>query len=178
LTDNADLTILDQTGKRIVNSKQLGTASEAFIKVLNAGVYYVRVVYNGTAGTTYRLRLETAAPPPSASQVPALLAAAPNLGVIGSGITRTVNDLVGPTNLFDYYRFSVSVTTQVLLKLNGMVDNANLALLDANGKVLNQSSLAGTAEDSLLLNLAAGTYYARVQFTGGTATNYRLSVAA
>jgi hypothetical protein len=178
MTDNADLWIISSNGVRVFTAKQTGTTPEAFIKILSPGTYFIRVFYTGTAGTSYRLRLEGGAPPPTAAQLPGVLAAAPYLGPVAPGVTKVVNDSVGPSNLLDFYRFSLASTTHVAISLSGLVDNANLAILNSAGSVLNLSSLGGTSVDSLSLNLGAGTYYARVIFAGGTATSYKLQLAA
>ncbi|HEY7090425.1 MAG TPA: LamG-like jellyroll fold domain-containing protein [Tepidisphaeraceae bacterium] len=57
LTDNADLQVFDATGKRIAWSKNSGTTAESLALKLAAGTYYVRVLYLGSNGTYYRLRM-------------------------------------------------------------------------------------------------------------------------
>lgn len=62
----------------------------------------------------------------------------------------------------DYWRFSVSSNTAVILRLSGLVENFDLALLNSSGTVLGSSELANASDEYLELALTTGVYYARI----------------
>jgi uncharacterized protein YkwD len=86
------------------------------------------------------------------------------------------SDFVGSTDRNDYYRFSVSATTDFNLTLNGMSANAGVQLLGSNGSILNTSNREGTANETINRTLNPGTYYVRVYQSNGN-TNYTLNLA-
>jgi trimeric autotransporter adhesin len=110
------------------------------------------------------------------------LALARNIS-LGSS-TSTFSDAVGPTDLYDFYRFSVSQSGSLNVSLNDLQRDADLYLIqDRNGNGLFESSeaiasstLGGTGIDTILQNLTAGTYYLGVEEYGGdTPYNLRAS---
>lgn len=62
----------------------------------------------------------------------------------------------------DYWRFSVSSNTAVILRLSGLVENFDLALLNASGTVLGSSELSNASDEYLELALTTGVYYVRI----------------
>jgi uncharacterized protein YkwD len=89
-------------------------------------------------------------------------------------ITRS--DSVGSSDRNDYYRFSVSKTTNFNLTLSGMSADADVQLLGTNGSVLSRSNRGGIASETINRTLNPGTYYVRVyQYSGDT--NYTLKLA-
>ncbi|WP_146220251.1 PPC domain-containing protein, partial [Microcystis aeruginosa] len=95
---------------------------------------------------------------------------------IGAAPT-TYSDFVGSTDSNDYYRFSIGTTSNFSLNLTGLSANANVSLLDSNGRVITKSTNGGTSNESITRQLNAGTYYVRVYPRSGS-TNYNLSLAA
>jgi subtilisin family serine protease len=89
----------------------------------------------------------------------------------------TYSDFVGSTDRNDYYRFSLGDTSDFSLNLTGLSANANVSLLDSNGRVITKSTNGGTSNESITRQLNAGTYYVRVYPRSGS-TNYNLSLAA
>jgi hypothetical protein len=76
----------------------------------------------------------------------------------------------------DRYRFTITQKTRVNLGLTGMTGDADLALLNANGGTITSSTRRGTASESLVRELEAGTYYIQVSNHSGD-TRYTLSTA-
>ncbi|WP_228008542.1 S8 family serine peptidase [Microcystis aeruginosa] len=89
----------------------------------------------------------------------------------------TYSDFVGSTDSNDYYRFSLGTTSNFSLDLTGLSANANVSLLDSNGRVITKSTNGGTSNESITRQLNAGTYYVLVYPHSGS-TNYNLSLAA
>jgi hypothetical protein len=76
----------------------------------------------------------------------------------------------------DRYRFTITQKTRVNLGLTGMTGDADLALLNTNGGAITSSTRRGTASESLVRELEAGTYYIQVSNHSGD-TRYTLSTA-
>jgi hypothetical protein len=66
---------------------------------------------------------------------------------------------VGSTDTLDYYRFTLNQTSTVNLSLTGLSADADLGLLDANGRWLAGNWRSGTASESITRDLNAGTYF-------------------
>jgi hypothetical protein len=93
-------------------------------------------------------------------------------GSLGTNETR---DSVSPTNLSDYYRFSVDAPSHLNLNLSELTANANLNVLDSRGNVLNSSTHDGTMLETIDALLNAGTYYLQVYTSADVQTNYLLT---
>ncbi|WP_375328542.1 S8 family serine peptidase [Microcystis sp. BLCC-F210] len=89
----------------------------------------------------------------------------------------TYSDFVGSTDTNDYYRFSLGTTSNFSLDLTGLSADADVSLLNSNGRVITKSTNGGTSSESITRQLNAGTYYVRVYPYSGS-TNYNLSLAA
>lgn len=91
----------------------------------------------------------------------------------------TIRASIGGTDSADRYRFSVASKGNVNVLLNGLVADADLQLLNANGQVIRQSTRDGRTAEKLSLSLDKGTYYLRVvQATKASATSYVLKIQA
>lgn len=93
-------------------------------------------------------------------------------GSLGTNETR---DSVSPTNLSDYYRFSIDAPSHLNLSLSELTANANLNVLDSQGNVLNSSTHDGTMLETIDALLNAGTYYLQVYTSADVQTNYLLT---
>jgi serine protease len=143
---------------------------------LAAGTYFVDVVRYG-GNTTYSLTL-------TADAAGNTLNTARNIGSLSR--TQWFSDFVDSADPADYYRFSLSNTSNFSLNLSGLSADADVYLLrDANGngaidlgEILAASITAGNRSEAITFNhLAAGNYAVLVnQFSG--ATNYSLQLAA
>lgn len=101
------------------------------------------------------------------------LGSAFNIGTAaGSG---TFSDRVNGADPNDYYQFTLSTASNVNLSLNGLIADANLQLLNSSGTLIQASSNAGTAAESIIRNLDPGTYYIRV-FQASGETSYTLNL--
>jgi hypothetical protein len=173
LTADADVRLLDGNGNTIVSSTRSGTASESISRQLNAGTYYIRVFpYSGS--TNYNLAV-SAVPLAPVDNAGNTLATARAI-TVGSTAT-SYTDWVGSTDTNDFYRFSLSNTSNFNLGLTGLTADADVRLLDSNGNTIVSSTRSGTASESISRQLNAGTYYIRV-FPYSGSTNYNLAVSA
>lgn len=78
--------------------------------------------------------------------------------VIPSATAKTFKDFIGGRDR-DYYRFRAADSSQFSLQMDGLTANANVALLDSQGRTLGKSIKAGTRVESIQASLNAGTYY-------------------
>jgi hypothetical protein len=62
LRANADLELMDATGRVVVRSAQPKTKSEKAVQVLPGGSYVLHVAQNGAAGTKFKLALSISTP--------------------------------------------------------------------------------------------------------------------
>lgn len=84
---------------------------------------------------------------------------------------------IGGTDLLDTYRFRLSSSTKVDLKLQGLKRNADMALLDSKGRVLEIAARPGKRDEVLSKTLGKGTYF--IQVLGrGRSTAYQLKMTA
>ncbi|HEY9643004.1 MAG TPA: vanadium-dependent haloperoxidase [Coleofasciculaceae cyanobacterium] len=89
---------------------------------------------------------------------------------------HTFKDFVGQQDSNDYYRFRVSQWRSAVLSLKGMKHgNADLQILDDQGRILGTSKRSGTKTEQIKLSLDKGIYYARVYDHRGS-TPYKLGL--
>lgn len=102
-----------------------------------------------------------------------------NLGnASGSYDYGFTSQFVGPGDTNDYYRFTLSNSSDFSITLSGLGADADLQLLDVFGTIIQSSSSGGTATDSISRSLSAGTYYARVYpFGSSNTTSYNIDFA-
>ncbi|MGI0485045.1 pre-peptidase C-terminal domain-containing protein [Pantanalinema rosaneae CENA516] len=98
-----------------------------------------------------------------------------NLGVLSG--TQVVGDRVSSTDPNDYYRFTLSGSSDFNLALTGMAADADVELLSSSGAIIAGSYRGSNGDESINREgLAAGTYYVRVyRFSGNTP--YRLTLS-
>lgn len=93
--------------------------------------------------------------------------------------TSTYRDWVGTTDTNDYYKFTLSNTSNFNLTLNGLSADADVQLLNSSGTQIQASTNSSTAQENISrTNLSAGTYYVRVYPYGTANTNYNLNLTA
>ncbi|MHB9139519.1 MAG: PPC domain-containing protein, partial [Victivallaceae bacterium] len=174
LSGNANLYLLDSSGRTLKTSATSGAASEAIANVsLLSGTYYVKVATSdngkGTVNTNYTLTNSvTYYPEDTAGNT---LAAAKE--VTSSG---TLSEWLGLGDKNDYYKFELGSATGTTLELSGLSSNVNLYLYDNKGKQLAVSAKTGAAAESITKSLAAGTYYVKATLTGTANTAYDLNL--
>jgi uncharacterized protein YkwD len=90
----------------------------------------------------------------------------------------TFRDSVGNTDKNDFYSVNFSQTSNFKIAVNGLVNNADVELLNSNGEAIARGSNVGNTSELLnVSNLQAGSYYIRV-YQGAGDTNYNLSLSA
>lgn len=75
-----------------------------------------------------------------------------------------------------YYRFTVN-RSSLGIELSGLRQNADIELLNSQGRVIQRSARKGLSNDLIYRNVARGTYYVRV-VTRGAPTPYQLRMFA
>ena len=94
----------------------------------------------------------------------------------------TYNDWVGETDTNDYYRFSLTESSNFELTLKngtGLASNADVELLDSTGTLLIRSINPTQIDESINAQLLPGTYYIRVYpHYNWNNTDYNLTVSA
>ena len=74
----------------------------------------------------------------------------------------SIRDLVGSLVPDDYFRFTLSRNGRVTLYLEDLLADADLYLYDSRNRLIAKSNRRGLTDEKLILDLAAGTYLARV----------------
>ena len=165
LTADADLWLMSADGAVIGKSIAGGTKDEYISMTLAPGTYYVQPI-QFAGNTSYQLTITS----DYAGNTPA---AARDLAAPAG--SATYRDYINNSDPDDYYRFTVAAGT-TSFRLSGLSADSDLKIYASDGiTLLGKSTNGSTKDESLSLNLAAGTYYARVyQYTGST--NYNLSI--
>ncbi|MEH2435620.1 MAG: ELWxxDGT repeat protein [Nostoc sp.] len=172
-TGNADLQLVDNNGNNIQSSNQSGTAIDTIRRSLNAGTYYALVTPATGVATNYTLN--TSAQAIAADQAPNSLSTAKDIGTLNS--SQTFNDFVGNIDTIDYYTFKSNTNSGFNLTLSGLIDNADVQLLDSNASVIQTSAQSGNTNETINANLGVGTYYVRVYVSGSANTYYTLNLS-
>lgn len=140
-----------------------------------AGRAHVRVAVGSGVDDAGLLNVAFNLPTAPADGAGNTLGTARDLGPLGA--PQTLRDFVGQADTNDYYRFTLNEYRAVSVRLDGLSADADLELLDRDGRILARSTAGGANADSITRSLAAGTYFLRVyQYSGDT--NYTLTVTA
>jgi hypothetical protein len=188
LNANAELELLDKEGKNIGESKRAGKSSEQINQLLEPGSYYVNVLPFGAQKTPYRLELKAEVNFEEYDS----LETAKNLGALTpvdpnnpAEVTSKIRDRnrIGfkqgsSKDENDFFRFELTEKSDISLVLDGLNANAELELLDENGKNIDESKKAAKNSEQINQLLEPGTYYAKVLPFGAQKTNYRLELSA
>ena len=181
LSADADLYLESSTGTLLAQSVQDGSADDTIVYALDAGTYYVRVDAYGAGAIDYRLRLsQQSEPPPSPPAGGQTRQAAHNLGDLTTlASARTFSDTVHRgTNDNDYRRFTLTARRTMRFELSKLTANADLFLESSTGSSIGDSDFSGTADDTLVHTLDAGTYYVGVTAVArGAPIGYRLRLS-
>jgi hypothetical protein len=88
---------------------------------------------------------------------------------------RNLKDSVNLTDKLDFYRFSLSGSSNFTTTLKRLKDNADLTLFDSDRRRIAISKNVGSADESISTVLEKGDYFIRIDQKGTTDnTNYRL----
>jgi uncharacterized membrane protein len=174
----------------------LGTDSFLTFNFLKAGRYYLAVSASGnTAGNAAtgggdKLAATTGDYTLVVSDVTAddhagnTLVAARNLDALSG--SSSYSDFVGAVDTADYYLFTLDQLTKFTVGLSGLTADANVQILqdkNNNGKIDKTDTLAtgankSVANESLVMQLSAGTYFVRVLAVGDTTYSLALNAQA
>jgi RHS repeat-associated protein len=146
------------------------TADRGLVRELPTGTYWINVyTFSDDENTAYTLTAEASPVSAAGATDPgnAPDATAFNLGVLG---TAQVSDVVGSLDQDDYYRFTVTQPTQATFQLTDLAEDADLEIgidLDGDGQIrfdelLGSARFSDNRDRTLQIDLASGTYFARV----------------
>ena len=171
LSGNADLYLESASGRVLQSSKLSGTAAESIVRELAPGTYYIRVdpVSSGDIGYEVRYRWDER-PKGRTHQTAWYIGNLTNVTSYRAKV-GTVNKRFDAS---DYRRFRVAATGTMRFALSNLSANADLYLEDENGNVLRSSRRSGTGSESFTRELAAGTYYVRVNAIDDGTIRYQL----
>ena len=99
-----------------------------------------------------------------------------DIGTVDTSI-KVFEDTISNADSIGYYKFAIAENSKLNIKLSGLSQNVNLFLLNADGSQITQSSASGNADENIIQNLRAGSYYFYVG-GGGTGTNYKIETSA
>jgi hypothetical protein len=185
LSNNADIKLLDSTGREVAFSKNLASLDE----VINlgdkpAGTYYAQVISVDGANTNYTLGLSTN-DRNSDARASNLLPIEAELGNLNGNVNLSGTNL-GKNDTSDVIHFSVLGTNKTLgVLLDGLSADADIRIIrDNNGNRVFDAAdtLVGSGQESgntsEQFNVAlpsSGDYFAQVYQWSGE-TNYNLSL--
>lgn len=172
LRADADVQLLDSSGRTIASSMRGGNQSESIRRTLDAGTYFVRV-YRYSGDTNYLLTMRAQAEGP-ADNAGNSRDQARNLGTLSGSVT--LNDFVGQADRADFYRFHVNSASNFRLRMDGMSADADVQLLDANGRHIAGSFRGGMNPEAVDRVIESGDYFVQVYPYANANTNYRLSL--
>lgn len=86
-------------------------------------------------------------------------------------------DWIGKPDTQDYFRLRLGDRSSVSVSLNRLKGDANLQILNPQGKVIQASARRGKQTENINFSLDAGTFYIRVYSRQKTGTSYRLSLS-
>ncbi|NEO44346.1 MAG: S8 family serine peptidase [Moorea sp. SIO4A3] len=90
---------------------------------------------------------------------------------------KTYRGWVGSADTDDYYSFSLGMTNEFNLSLDGLWTDANVEVLDFDGNVVLSSASSGTTAESISGTLDHGAYRIRVTNVGDVGTPYNLNLS-
>jgi hypothetical protein len=178
LNANAKLELLGTDGQRLGSSNKKGTTAETINKKLEPGTYYVHIEPNsGKDSTAYKLKITADQPLDDYES----LKTAKKLGALNQQDPITETNAIGFTtsglrDKNDYYNFSLTEPNELTVDLENLKADANVRLLDASGKLVDENIQKGTKPETISKELKAGDYYLQVLPVGTAKTNYNLIV--
>ncbi|MHC5719561.1 MAG: FG-GAP repeat domain-containing protein, partial [Nostoc sp.] len=150
-----------------------------------SGNYYVGISPGTNVNSNYSLQLSgTSAPPSIASDPGSTLTTAYNIGTLTG--TKTINEFVGNVDTVDYYKFSLSSTSNISLLLSGVTQNSvyaaiyydsnNDGLIESGEQLYSTSAYnGGNGQISATLG-ASGNYYVGISPGTNVNSNYSLQL--
>ena len=173
LSADANLYLQNAALQVLQSSRRSGTSVDSIVRELGPGTYYVRVDAHASA-IRYQLRYREETPPGANRERAFDLG---DLTHVSTSRTRS-GTVHWRINDNDYRRFTLSATRVMRFERHHLSANADLSLEDASGRVLRSSTRSGAAVDSIVHELARGTYYIRVDAGAGGTIHYQLRYRA
>jgi hypothetical protein len=179
LSADVDLQLLDNLGNVIKVSENLHITGESISQQLDVGTYYLRVYPKSITNASiisplnYTLSTQASIVPVDAGNT---IATAKDITV--NSVPSTISETVGGTDTNDYFRFTLNDSSNLSVKLEGLTADANIHLLDSNGKTIGKSETGGTASESISQTLLKGSYYLRVFPNVGGVISYKLTTSS
>ena len=145
-----------------------------FTKLTKATAYAVVVAIIATVLFTAQTNTQAQGDPD------ATRAGATDLGdITGQSRAKGGNHAIdGVDDQVDYFTFSLTATREVMVKLKEMERNADLFLEDQDGNEIARSDESGTANETIVQELDAGTYYIKVEALQRGSNVYKLRYKA
>ncbi|MCW5316966.1 hypothetical protein GTQ43_25060 [Nostoc sp. KVJ3] len=150
-----------------------------------SGNYYVGISANTNVNSNYSLQLSATSAPPSITSNPGnTLSTAYNIGNLTG--TKSFNEFVGNVDPVDYYKFSLTGTSNITLLLNGVsqyyvnaaiyYDSNNNGLIES-GEQLYSDYASNNRNGQITTTLGAGNYYVGISANTNVNSNYSLQLA-
>ncbi|MEB3885594.1 pre-peptidase C-terminal domain-containing protein [Lyngbya sp. CCY1209] len=181
LSANINLELRDSSDSVLYSSRNGGKADENIEEDLERGTYYIRVEPQGSARGNYTLKVgggmeeltdpDGGRPPENVNDIGVLgdYSDSDSIGFRESGY-RDVND---------YRKFTLTKESTVDINLTNLKANADLELIDSDGRTLLQrSAKGGSLNENINETLNGGDYYLRVLPKGAAKTSYDLNMSA
>ena len=165
------LTLLDNQLNVVESNLITGGGNASLDESLSAGTYFISVRSNSWFSDRYRLNIDVQSAIPDGAGNS--LADAYRLGKIKS---TTLNGHVGGSDTADVFQFSIDRESTVDLKLDGLVSDIDLYIVDASGAVRTSSRNSRSTPESIQQDLGSGSYYAIVRPYGSANSDYRLQI--
>ena len=173
LSADADLHLLNASGVEIVSSRRDGTATDSIVRELGPGTYFVRVDADAAGTIEYQLRYHNESGPPAQGTTRETAFAIGDL--TGAAAYRIKSGTVNREERNRIYRsFTLTHWRTMRFELRGLSADANLYLEDANGRVLQSSRRSGTSGDTIVRELAPGTWFIGVDANAPGTIRYEL----
>jgi hypothetical protein len=175
-------------GELVMRSNKPGIQSEVVSKLVNPGPYAIRVtMLAGLQPTSYQLKASTTPYTQLATRdlTGNDLSEARNVTVPTRGSTA-LNESIGGSDLVDVYRWNIVTRSKVTIRLNGLVFNANIEIIqdkDQDGEIDPDEIIASTHSKAISNKvltgaLQPGTYYIRVTPAAALPTGYALRLVS
>ena len=172
LQANADLVLLNRSGKVITRSQKSGQQAEQVTRKLASGTYYVQVINRSSRNTRYKL-VGAAPPVTDSSGGSAGTRDNPiNLGTLRRGSVTRTRDTAGSLNAAKYYKFKLGQISDMSIALSQVSGGGSMRLYydtNRNGRFDNSDMSVDFGEGSESSNRpistvlpATGTYFLQV----------------
>ena len=171
LSGNANLYLENASGSALESSRRSGTAAESIVRELAPGTYYIRIDPVSSGDIGYELRYRWDPRPRGWTHQTAWYIGNLTNVISYRAKAGTVNKRFDAS---DYRRFRMTATGTMRFVLSDLSGNADLYLEDENGNELRRSRRSGTGSETFSRELAAGTYYVRVNAIDDGKIRYQL----